>query len=883
MARLTSANTGSSLYASHNVRTEAEKASNSSLDTDSDSSSESEADDSDIQSIRDVLGTGSTSESAVADSGNQKEDDLGVTDILKGLSLRTKQDQILPNGPRLARLHNGPGSNAGALRQSSAPNSSSEGPRPNSGPGLGASASRQNNSSSRSGAGGPRLNDGSSAVRPLHKQDPGKPVDNAASKPSSVFNTSQSTTFFNKLQAAQQKRTQQQKFVKPNLTPTTTFGSPVKTYNVNSGALLEPLAPKSSQWTQKVNISAALQRPLPVAFESPVKLDVTRFKEPDRWGVKSNSMDSSDPSTPSRVAAGNSYSYIPPTKATDAVKELLQSLNKDDDETNMNEAEETVVSGMVAGLEVRLLMHQVQGLKFLRGRESSSQATKGGLLCDDMGLGKTVQSIALILSNPYIPTDKSNKENTLHSIKSTLVIAPLALTTQWAEEIRSKAPGLRVLVHHGQQRTKDHKTFQEYDVVVTTYQLVASEHQSRGPLFEPTWWRIIVDEAHTIKNRKAKSSMAACDLSAQSRWCLTGTPIQNSVDELQSLFKFLRLSPYNDVSVWTQQISRPINAGQGGVAIKRLHVVLSVVMLRRTKAILNGSGIQLPERRVHRLVLEFSEKERRFYDLIHKRVRRTVKDMLAEDGSKFISALLLLLRLRQICDDIDLANGLIDTDDQEACLSATEAKTNTDELADMLGGLDLHREGDPYLKKLGLDEDEAKIEGVGSTKIRRLLDIVQKDPHRKTIVFSQFTSMLDIIEPSMRKAGIKYVRYDGSMRPAQRDASLRQLREDPTVGVLLCSLKCGALGLNLTVANRVVLVDPWWNPMISEQAIDRVHRIGQTADVDVYEFIIKDTVEEKILQLQDKKRGLANDVIEVGRKGRLNNQLTTAELLALFE
>lgn len=661
--------------------------------------------------------------------------------------------------------------------------------------------------------------------------------------------------------------------------PQKTFNSPVKSFQASSGSFMEPMTPKSSRWGERTDLNAFRQQPVASPskdFFAGSAVDPQAY-EANQWGTKSDLM---PPSTGLSFNMGsNSMEYIPPSKATDAIKDLLESFDGDDiGEDGVTEVE---------GLTVKLLPHQTQGLKFLLKREAPKVANKGGLLCDDMGLGKTIQSIALILSNPLEKHTFAKDEAYKNQSKTTLVIAPLALATQWASEIKEKAPGLRVCVHHGPKRTKSSTELATYDVVVTTYQVVTSERDSKGPLHYVNWLRIIIDEAHTIKNRNSKSSLACDALTGVCRWCLTGTPIQNNVDELYSLMRFLKLSPYNDYRTWSTQITKLVNAGRAKVAMKRLHVVLAVVMIRRTKEVLGASGIKLPGRNIHRQFIEFDTQERSFYDKLEARVGSTIKDMLSEGGQQYMSALLLLLRLRQVCDHVKLSNGRIDDDDKEAVVSAVDRDASNrsdspDDLSDLLNQLSIEKEN-AALEGLGLKE-ESTIDNTGtSSKIRKLLEVLTNEPSRKTIVFSQFTSMLDIVEPCLRQNNINFVRYDGRMRPQKRDESLDRLRNDKSVKVLLCSLKCGALGLNLTCANRVVLLDPWWNPMISEQAIDRVHRLGQTTDVDVYEFIISKSVEERILALQDKKRELAKGVIEGGgAKKAFNNKLSINDLLSLF-
>ncbi|KAA8897611.1 SNF2 family N-terminal domain-containing protein [Sphaerosporella brunnea] len=722
---------------------------------------------------------------------------------------------------------------------------------------------------------------------------------------------------------------------------------------------------------------------------------------------------------------------------------------KEEEPIDEPEEEEEEDPSKVEGLKATLHPHQVRGLAFLLSREEKK--ARGGILADDMGLGKTVQSIALILSHPH-PKYPMAEGVTFRDLspnskavamdagkrygRGTLVIAPVSLIKQWEGEIdrlTEDTHKLRVLVHHGAGRAKNPADLKRYDVVITTYDTVRSEHSMSSfkegsdgyvdavGVFGITWWRIICDEAHTIKNRLAKASLACCALKARYRWCLTGTPLQNNLDELHSLIKFLRIAPLDDLVAWKENISRPMQQNRGGVAIERLRVVLAAIMLRRTKDVLKkdaegatGSSLKLPEREIDKVVKEFNPQEKVFYEKLEARTEESLEKMLAGfgdlggkmSGGNVTSALVLLLRLRQACNHPHLLAGKIHKDkDSGMGLSNPRKKSakridefeEDDGLADLMGGLSvdqkkcdicfrqLSREdtedgkvrcqdcsddleavdgGKKHKKARKLkkarkprkavkpkrgrrtvfdsdDDDEGSQAEEGtdteedepldyeddgfvdsqaeesedeedsdfddssyssllpSTKITTLLEIVSHEIKRKnkTIVFSQFTSMLDLIEPFLYQKGIAFARYDGSMKNDLREASLRRLRGDGEFaprkgredknwcGVLLCSLKCGALGLNLTCASRVVILEPFWNPFIEEQAIDRVHRIGQKQDVIVYKLTIADSVEERILQLQEKKRELAKAAIGDGdMAGRAKAaKMSMNDILFLFK
>ncbi|GAB7356516.1 hypothetical protein MBLNU459_g7264t1 [Dothideomycetes sp. NU459] len=715
--------------------------------------------------------------------------------------------------------------------------------------------------------------------------------------------------------------------------------------------------------------------------------------------------------------------------------------------------------GTVEGLTVKLLPHQVDGVSWMIDKEIGERKKngilpKGGILADDMGLGKTVQSVALILTNPRPAVDaKPPPENPKRKMptkevgKGTLVVAPLALIKQWESEIKTKVEkdhALRVLVHHGPSRTKSHLELKKYDVVITTYQILASEHAGSSDhadgvkigCFGVHWYRVILDEAHSIKNRNAKSTQATYALRSWYRWCLTGTPMQNNLDELQSLICFLQIKPYNHLGTWKAQITTPMKNGQGNYAIKRIQYFLRAFMKRRTKDILKqegalnfggkaksgedkSPGMRIVERKVESVICELDPQEREFYDQLQSRAQSRLEDMMTGDKADYIGALVLLLRLRQACNHPELIRSAMSKDkdalstgapagNQSPRKPSSAVDDDMDALAGALGGLSVetkfcdvcnvklspsevsggtvrcgeceglmtHKDSKKKQKKeerrkgrveavpvkkplksrnrkIVIDsddeedeegegewlvsEDQQKMPSLGraggqddedaegggetlgsidtlndsitstqasesasesdeddsdlpysdsftgfatSTKIRKLLRILHAEsPSHKTIVFSQFTSMLDIIEPFLARSSIKYVRYDGGMRNDAREASLNSLRNDKSTRVLLCSLKCGSLGLNLTAASRVVIIEPFWNPFVEEQAIDRVHRLNQTVDVKVYKLTVANTVEEKILELQEKKRELAKAAIEGGKAVA---KLTMRDLMSLF-
>ncbi|WRT64369.1 uncharacterized protein IL334_001301 [Kwoniella shivajii] len=603
-----------------------------------------------------------------------------------------------------------------------------------------------------------------------------------------------------------------------------------------------------------------------------------------------------------------------------------------------------LVDGFADG--VKLMPHQVRGVKWMRQRESGRKY--GGILADDMGLGKTVQTLARIVEGIATTAEKKAGYKA-----GTLIIAPLAVMEQWATEVKTKTtPGLlKVTTHHGPSRTKSGKMLEKFDVVITTFQTVASEYGTHEtvaqrrvddgdsdsdveigrkgagkgkkakkptcPLFEVKWLRVVVDEAQNIKNKNTRAAKAAVALKAKYRWCLTGTPIQNNVEELYSLFKFLRARPLDDWDNFRERITALVKNGQTKLAMKRLHVILKAVMLRRTKdATIDGKKIlNLPGRTVAITPCDFDDEERAFYDALEKKTEITFNRFVKSGTAmaNYTSVLTMLLRLRQACVHPSLVTKSLTLDTDAITDSASQPKElespdQADELADLLGGLGVESGKTCQMCFVKLQNTSAKHcdactdiarqaeakssendEGLPPTsaKIRMLLKLLTEVEERsgkteKTIVFSQFTSFLDLIEPFLKKYGIAYVRYDGKMKNDKRQESLEKIKSRADIRVILISFKAGSTGLNLTCCNNVVLMDLWWNPALEDQAFDRAHRLGQKLDVNIFKLTIQETVEDRILALQNNKRELANAALSGdGAKGLM--KLTMNDIMKLFQ
>ncbi|XP_020888584.1 helicase-like transcription factor CHR27 [Arabidopsis lyrata subsp. lyrata] len=630
----------------------------------------------------------------------------------------------------------------------------------------------------------------------------------------------------------------------------------------------------------------------------------------------------------------------------------------------------------------------------------------------------------------------------------TLIVCPASVVRQWARELDEKVSEewkLSVLVYHGSNRTKDPNELAEYDVVVTTYAIVTNEAPKKflvdedendekstdeyglasgfsnnkkrkvavgaskkskkrsrkstdnsssepdcGALGKVGWFRIVLDEAQTIKNHRTQVARSCSTLRAKRRWCLSGTPIQNTIDDLYSYFRFLRYDPYAAYKSFYSTIKVPIsrNSCQG---YKKLQAVLRAIMLRRTKGtLLDGKPIiNLPPKKVNLSTVDFSVEERSFYRKLEADSRSQFK-AYADAGTlsqNYANILLMLLRLRQACDHPQLVkvynsdpvgkeseaavrrlprearSRLINrlesssaicyecneppekpvvtlcghvfcyecvleyiTGDENMCpvprckqqlardvVFSESSLRNC--ISDDLGCSSSHDKG--------LDRSVFEKREFCSSKIKAVLDILQSlskqdtpnsaqhgqmpsssgpyddddvtivEPMRlhssspsqgavKTIIFSQWTGMLDLVELRILESGIEFRRLDGTMSLAARDRAVKEFSKNPDVKVMLMSLKAGNLGLNMVAACHVILLDLWWNPTTEDQAIDRAHRIGQTRPVTVTRITIKDTVEDRILTLQEDKRTMVASAFGEEHGGSSATRLTVDDLKYLF-
>ncbi|KAH0828319.1 SNF2 family N-terminal domain containing protein [Fonsecaea pedrosoi] len=772
-----------------------------------------------------------------------------------------------------------------------------------------------------------------------------------------------------------------------------------------------------------------------------------------------------------------SYGYRDEAQTQEQLKELLQHIRPDEELTADH------IPQQPPGLKATLMPHQLSGLAWMKRMEEGTN--KGGILADDMGLGKTLQSIALMLERP--PAD--NKPC------PTLVVAPVALMHQWKREIEKMVRPryrLNVFILHGESRKITWTALKAYDVVLTTYGLLTSELKRKLALDEKAkklkdwqpsvaedcpilgdrskFHRVILDEAQNIKNRNAKSALAACRIQAEHRWALTGTPMQNSTEEIFSLIKFTRIPPYNNWEHFRKRIGAPLRGryeNDKDVAMKALQALLRAILLRRTKqSKIHGQPIlQLPPKETREDRVAFDKDQLDFYKALETSAQIQVNKYLQKGtlGRNYSHALVLLLRLRQACchpalviaskDFIQLPGGELDTDalirnaeqldakvvarlkeldayECPICFDVTEnpsvffcghaicgdclnqlvdqasndnnggppvcpqcrARIDVNNVTDYTSFLRVHcpdrvegqerkednadsnadsdsdddssddsDEGDDLdgfvvyddveddsedeenenskkrsskskskkgkersrsrsrprtreplkslaqLRKEGLRNKAAKRQYLKrlkknfhpSAKITRTVELLEEiknsGENEKTIIFSNFTSFLDLVELPLwkHKDFSKYVRYDGSMSAKDRNDAVLEFTDNPNCKVILVSLKAGNAGLNLTVANHVIMLDPFWNPFVEYQAADRCYRIGQTKNVTIHRVLIGEgdskavvdpsgfTVEDRILQLQERKRDLVETALDE-TAGREVSRLGVRELGYLF-
>jgi len=441
----------------------------------------------------------------------------------------------------------------------------------------------------------------------------------------------------------------------------------------------------------------------------------------------------------------------------------------------------------------------------------------GGILADDMGLGKTVQALAML---HHYRTREGN-------IKA-IVICPTTLIYNWENEIKKFTPELTWLIHHGSMRTRDVETLQKANVIITTYGTLRSDIQV---LMKIDYDYIVLDESQAIKNPASKVTRAACLLNGKNKICMSGTPLQNNTFDVFAQMNFLNPGLLGSMEFFRNEFATPIDKFGEQEQKEHLRKLLYPFILRRTK---EQVAKDLPEKTETILFCEMEKEQRKIYEAYRNSYRDKIMGTIDQQGidKSQLTILQGLMKLRQICDSPAILN----------------------------------------------EEDKYPNHSIKLDELTR--EITENIGEHKALVFSQFLGMLALIKERLNQEGIAYEYFDGSTSINERQRSIDNFQNNDNCRVFLISLKAGGVGLNLTAADYVYIVDPWWNPAVEQQAIDRTHRIGQTKNIFAYRMICIDTIEDKILQLQERKRKLASELIS--DDANFVKALTKADVEYLF-
>jgi len=488
-------------------------------------------------------------------------------------------------------------------------------------------------------------------------------------------------------------------------------------------------------------------------------------------------------------------------------------------------------------------------------------------------------------------------------------------------------------VHHGSNRQCVPKYLARNDMVLTTYNILSREYKTNSTLYKINWKRVILDEAHVVRNHKSQASEAVCGLIAKKRWALTGTPIQNKELDLYSILKFLKCSPFNDLRVWKRWVDNKNAAGH-----QRLATVMKTLMLRRTKQelIAKGEIESLPDKSIEEVKVQLDRQEQLVYEkiLVYSRTlfaqflaQRAEKDHMFDlyggkydkpaylsnpnKGTQFTKAqnkllalhadvktheiLVLLLRLRQVCCHPPLIHAMLDQEDVKQS-GIMETENMDPDLLSRVNNMSLNAIDDIQEEDIGIDErvtenlltsenpvfDSDRI----SSKMKVLLDtikeILQKD-NDKIIIVSQWAMLLDVIGSHLSSIkGATFSKFTGSVAIKDRQGIMESFNSrNSGPRILLLSLTAGGVGLNLVGGNHLLLFDIHWNPQLETQAQDRIYRFGQTKNVYIYKFICVNTIEERIKALQERKLEIAQNVLS-GDRSNAATKLTLNDLKSLF-
>ncbi|KAI0400766.1 SNF2 family N-terminal domain-containing protein [Xylaria palmicola] len=663
-------------------------------------------------------------------------------------------------------------------------------------------------------------------------------------------------------------------------------------------------------------------------------------------------------------AAGMGTLELMPERA-----ELLAVLNTEDDlpeapqpdaiKTSLERHQKQALTFMLrreqgwdfgSGRDIWIQTRGAQGHFFVNLISGSHQSGEppefsGGIIADPMGLGKTLTMIALIatdlqrdnLVNNETADDEISEANTSNA---TLIVVPPPLVDTWEEQLAYHVSQgqLTWRRHHGKSRLVNPLETHSANIVVTTYHTVSAEWKkgsraAQSILFSTCWKRVILDEAHFIRNTGSRMTKAICDLPSHARWAVTGTPIQNKLADLAALLKFLRVHPYGDTRRFDADITHLWKSRQAEEAVHRLKMLSRCLLLRRPKGTIN-----LPSRTDLRCPVQFTPDERALYEHVKEQTIATMREAaygeVKHGAPPLANVIQKINQMRIICnlglhyssrheDNVTYNPPSPQTTQWERVAQATfnlqyETTTlscefcgspthMTDSLLEDVGATSKalfsqclrffcsdcaqsthgglgnvrcgheppHQMSAVSLDRSTLEEDAIQAHSARTnapshvalpSKVMALVrDLCFQSSDVKSIVFSTWRTTLDVVEQGLKQAQIEHLRFDGTIPQKERKGILDRFRTDSAVKVLLLTLTCGAVGLTLTEASRAYLMEPHWNPTMEEQALARVHRLGQKKEVTTVRFYIRDTFEERVMELQKKKEDLAGLLLDSQR------------------
>ncbi|XP_050057902.1 transcription termination factor 2-like isoform X2 [Aphis gossypii] len=584
-------------------------------------------------------------------------------------------------------------------------------------------------------------------------------------------------------------------------------------------------------------------------------------------------------------------------------------------------------------LKVELMPHQKHAIAWLMWREI--QKPHGGVLADDMGLGKTLTMISLILKAYETKKDQSEDSDTDDSFEDsnhnsfkggTLIVCPSSLIGQWENELKSKVKPrvLDSIKYYGASREPSARKLAKKHIVITTYNTVMwdQKNNKRSPLYQIKWCRIILDEAHTIRNPKSQTSVAVCSLSGINRWALTGTPIHNKEADFYALLKFIKCRPFDEWAVWKRWVGNNDDAGKN-----RLSLLIKALMLRRTKDQLKETtSFDLPPKTFHTIKVDLFKEEKEAYEKVlqfsstlfakylyekaekenavergfpvinkakylsqnsdnnifkdHPELDKLFKQLLNNKNIQAHHILVLILRLRQLCCHPCLLKNMLE--DESLKVDGIQDIGDVD-IVDHLSRMSI---GVPSVEKDTVKNSNVIFKETWiSSKIKAVCDMVKEKvlcTEDKAVIVSQWPSVLNLVNKQLSQYNVKTEIFSGVVPVLLRNKMISEFNKvNSGPKILLLSLTAGGVGLNLVVANHLFLVDIHWNPQLEAQACDRIYRVGQQKPVNVYKFVCNDTIETSIQTIQTKKIEIANNVFG-GYSNVEGNKITLDDLKVIF-